>query len=287
MNIVSFLDAGQPDVGLVTPGGGLIRLGQRLGVTSLRHILAAGRLAEVAALQASKPDCALADVALLPVIPDPQHFYCVGTNYADHLKEVQDAGIARPTPKAPALFTRFPETLAAHDQPILAPRVSDSLDYEGELAVVIGRPGRYIDEAQALDHVAGYACFNDASVRDWQFHTSQVTSGKNFLQTGGFGPWLVTADEIPDPQALSITTRLNGRVLQQGSTRDMIFTVAQIVSYASALVPLVPGDVIATGTPSGVGFSRTPPVFMRDGDVCEVAIERVGTLRNPISKARA
>ena len=187
MNLVSFLDAGQPDAGLVVPGG-LVHLGRRLGVSSLRQILAAGRMAEVAALQTSAPDCGLADVVLLPVIPDPQHFYCVGTNYADHLKEVQDAGIARPTPKAPALFTRFPETLAAHDQAILAPRVSDSLDYEGELAVVIGRGGRSIDEAQALEHVAGYACFNDGSVRDWQFHTSQVTSCRPVVSGRGWSP---------------------------------------------------------------------------------------------------
>ena len=243
-------------------------------------------MSEAAALQGDLADCRLADITLLPVIPDPVHFYCVGTNYADHLKEVQDAGVARPTPKAPALFTRFPETLAAKRQPILIPRVSDSLDYEGELAVVIGKAGRYIAEGEALGHVAGYACFNDASVRDWQFHTSQVTSGKNFFQTGGFGPWMVTVDEVPDPQVLTITTRVNGRTLQHGSTRDMIFSGAQIIAYASALIPLVPGDVIATGTPSGVGFSRKPPLFLLDGDVCEVTVEGVGTLTNPVSKER-
>ncbi len=285
MRLVSFVTDGLRDVGLLS-GDGLIRVGPRLGTTSLRQILAEGRMTGVAALRAGPVDCKLADVTFLPVIPDPLHFYCVGTNYADHLKEVQDAGIARPTPKAPALFTRFPETLAAERQPILIPGVSDSLDYEGELAVVIGKPGRYIAEADALAHVAGYACFNDASVRDWQFHTSQVTSGKNFLQTGGFGPWMVTADEVPDPQALTVTTRVNGRVLQHGSTRDMIFSVSQIVAYASALVPLMPGDVIATGTPSGVGFSRKPPLFLADGDICEVSVEGIGTLTNPVSKER-
>lgn len=285
MRLVSFVTDGLRDVGLLS-GDGLIRVGPRLGTTSLRQILAEGRMTGVAALRAGPVDCKLADVTFLPVIPDPLHFYCVGTNYADHLKEVQDAGIARPTPKAPALFTRFPETLAAERQPILIPGVSDSLDYEGELAVVIGKPGRYIAEADALAHVAGYACFNDASVRDWQFHTSQVTSGKNFLQTGGFGPWMVTADEVPDPLALTVTTRVNGRVLQHGSTRDMIFSVSQIVAYASALVPLMPGDVIATGTPSGVGFSRKPPLFLADGDICEVSVEGIGTLTNPVSKER-
>ena len=275
--------------GAARPGalvdGGIVDIGKRLGVNSLRELLEAGKLAAAAELEEAQPDHALADVVLLPLIPDPAHFYCVGVNYADHLKEVQDAGIARPKPKYPSLFPRFPESLVAHDQSLQIPKVSDEFDYEAELAVVIGKGGRYIDEADALNHVAGYTCFNDGSVRDWQYHSSQVTSGKNFWQTGGLGPWLVTADEIPDPGCLDIKLLLNGKILQDSNTRHLIFSVAQIIAYASALVPLKPGDVIATGTPSGVGFSRTPPIFMKAGDICEVQIEKIGTLRNTVEKA--
>jgi 2-keto-4-pentenoate hydratase/2-oxohepta-3-ene-1,7-dioic acid hydratase in catechol pathway len=209
----------------------------------------------------------------------------VGVNYSDHLKEVQDAGIVRPKPKHPSLFTRFPETLVAHGRPMQIPSVSDEFDYEAELAVVIGKGGRYIAEEEALAHVAGYTCFNDGSVRDWQYHSSQVTSGKNFLCTGGLGPWMVTTDEVPDPGCLDIKLLLNGKVLQNSNTRHLIFDVSQIVSYASALVPLKCGDVIATGTPAGVGFSKNPPIFMKAGDICEVQIERIGTLVNRIEKA--
>jgi 2-keto-4-pentenoate hydratase/2-oxohepta-3-ene-1,7-dioic acid hydratase in catechol pathway len=170
---------------------------------------------------------------------------------------------------------------------MLLPKVSDSFDYEAELAVIIGKGGRFIDERHALEHVAGYACFNDGSVRDWQFHTTQVTPGKNFAATGGFGPFMVTADAIPDPHSLDVKLMLNGQVLQSGNTRDLIFSIPRIVSYLSTFLPLHPGDVIATGTPAGVGFSRKPPLFMKPGDVCEVAVEKVGTLRNPIMRDRS
>ena len=158
------------------------------------------------------------------------------------------------------------------------------MDYECELAVIISKQGRYITEERALNHVAGYSCFNEASARDWQFHTTQITPGKNFFGTGGFGPWLVTADEIPDPQNLQIATRFNNVTMQDANTKDMIFNVAQIISYVSYLVDLKPGDVIASGTPSGVGFSRDPQVFMNTGDVCEIEIERVGILRNIVTE---
>lgn len=274
---------GAPEAGLIT-GNGVVALGRRLGDASLRLLLREDRLREAGRFGSAEADYQLDEIIWLPVIPDPQHFFCVGTNYADHLKELQDAGVARPQPEAPALFVRFAETLVGHSQPLVIPRVSEAFDYEGELAVVIGRSGRYIPQSEALSYVAGYSCFNDASVRDWQFHTSQVTSGKNFLATGGFGPWLVTPDEIADPQALAISTRLNGQLLQDGNTADMIFPVAEIIAYASALLPLQAGDVIATGTPSGVGFSRNPPVFMKNGDVCEVTVDGVGTLLNRVVK---
>jgi 2-keto-4-pentenoate hydratase/2-oxohepta-3-ene-1,7-dioic acid hydratase in catechol pathway len=284
MKLLSYEFEGAARLGALVDDG-VVDIGRRLGVNNLRQLLETGKLAAVAELAGTQPDHALADIAFLPLIPDPAHFYCVGVNYADHLKEVQDAGIARPKPKHPSLFPRFPESLIGHDQPLQIPKVSDEFDYEAELAVVIGKGGRYINETDALNHVAGYTCFNDGSVRDWQYHSSQVTSGKNFWQTGGFGPWLVTADEIPDPGCLDIKLLLNGRPLQESNTRHLIFNVAQIIAYASALIPLKPGDVIATGTPSGVGFSRTPPIFMKAGDICEVQIEKIGTLRNTVEKA--
>jgi 2-keto-4-pentenoate hydratase/2-oxohepta-3-ene-1,7-dioic acid hydratase in catechol pathway len=256
----------------------------RLGVTNLRALLEGGLLPKAAALQGARPDHDLAAVEFLPPIADARHFYCVGVNYLDHLREVQAAGVPRPPPQQPSIFIRFPETAVAHGARMLVPKVSEALDYEAELAVIIGRGGRYIAEGDALGHVAGYSCFNDGSVRDWQFHATQVTPGKNFLATGGFGPWMVTADEIPDPHALDIKLVLNGATLQHGNTRDLIFSIPRIVSYVSALVPLAPGDVIATGTPAGVGFSRKPPLFLKAGDVCEVQIEKIGVLRNPIAK---
>lgn len=272
-------------VGIATDSG-LVDIGARLGIGSVRELLERDLLAEAGKLAGAKADHDISAAAFLPVVSDPRHIYCIGVNYLDHLKEVQAAGVTRPLPERPSVFIRFPDTLVAHREPMLIPKVSDDFDYEAELAVIIGRAGRYIDESRALDHVAGYSCFNDGSVRDWQFHTTQVTPGKNFLATGGFGPWMVTADEIPDPHGLDVKLVLNGRVLQSGNTRDMIFTIPKIVSYLSAFVPLQPGDVIATGTPAGVGFSRKPPLFMRSGDVCEVHIEKVGVLRNPIAKDR-
>lgn len=283
MKIASYRVGDAEHVGIVT-GEGLIDIGRRLGAGGLRDILERGLLDKVRGLEGTAPDHDVSAVTFLPVVPDPRHIYCIGINYLDHLKEVQAAGVSRALPKHPSVFVRFPETLAGHQSPLLIPKVSDDFDYEAELAVIIGKGGRYIDEARALDYVAGYAGFNDGSVRDWQFHTTQVTPGKNFVATGGFGPWMVTADEIPDPHSLGIELVLNGRTLQSGNTRDFIFTIPKIIAYLSAFMPLQAGDVIATGTPAGVGFSRKPPVFMRPGDICEVRIEKVGVLRNPIVK---
>jgi 2-keto-4-pentenoate hydratase/2-oxohepta-3-ene-1,7-dioic acid hydratase in catechol pathway len=283
MKLITYELEGRARIGLVVDGG-IVDIGDRLGARSIRELLEKNRLGDAAKLQSLRAERELASVKLLPVIPDAHHYYCVGVNYADHLKEVQEAGINRPTPKQPSLFIRFADTLIGHQQPMVIPKVSDDLDYEAELALIIGKDGRYIDEASAMDYVAGYSCFNDGSVRDWQFHTSQVTPGKNFLATGGFGPWMVTADEIPDPTNLDIKLVLNGRVLQHSNTHALIFNIPKIIAYASAMVPLRVGDMIATGTPAGVGFSRKPPIFMKSGDICEVQIEKVGILRNPIMK---
>lgn len=216
----------------------------------------------------------------LPALPSPGKFLCVGLNYKTHVAETK-----RDDSAYPSLFTRFADTLAANGDTILRPAFSDRFDWEGELAVVIGRGGRNISQAQAFDHVAGYACFNDITVRDWQRHTHQWTPGKNFPGTGPLGPWLVTADEVGDVNALTLETRVNGEVMQRASLADLIFTIPVLVEYISRFTPLSPGDVIATGTPGGVGDRRTPPVYMKDGDVVEVEITGLGTLRNRIATA--
>ncbi|MGE0628732.1 MAG: fumarylacetoacetate hydrolase family protein [Hyphomicrobiaceae bacterium] len=285
MKLASYVAGGRASFGIVAPGG-LIDLRRRMGVESLREFLAGNSLARAAQVAGASVDYAFDEVTLLPVIPDPAHCWCVGTNYADHLREVQDAGINRPAPTHPPLFIRYPATFVPHGAPLLVPVVSDRLDFEAELAVIIGKGGRYVEETEAMSHVAGYACFNDGSIRDWQFHSTQVTCGKNFVGTGGFGPWLVTADEIENPHDLPISLTINGTTYQDGTTRDLIFAVPRIVSYVSAMLPLEPGDVIATGTPAGVGFSRKPPVFLRPGDVCEVTIGNIGTLHNTVAAAR-
>jgi len=219
----------------------------------------------------------LADIVLLPVIPNPGKIFCVGHNYESHRQETGRAKVDHPS-----IFTRFADTLVAADRPIIRPRASTHLDFEGELAVIIGRGGRAIEDARALDHVAGYACFNDASVRDWQWHTSQFTPGKNFPFTGAFGPRLVTPDEAGDLSGVHVVTRLNGEIVQDQPIGDMIFPIAKIIAYISAFTPLAPGDVIATGTPGGVGAKREPPLWMTPGDIVEVDIGPVGTLTNPI-----
>lgn len=286
MKIVTYENDGGPRVGLIVDDG-IVDIGDRLGISSARELLAKGLLPEAAKLAGQPSERGFESVKLMPVIPDARHYYCVGVNYADHLKEVQEAGISRATTQQPVLFTRFPETLVGHRQPLVMPKVSDHFDYEAELAVIIGKGGRYIQETDALAHIAGYSCFNDGSIRDWQFHTNQVMPGKNFFATGSFGPWMVTADEIPDPTKLDIRLVLNGAVLQHSNTSKLIFSIPKIISYVSTILPLQPGDVIATGTPSGVGFSRKPPIFMKPGDICEVQIEKVGVLQNRVIKEPA
>jgi len=283
MKIVSYRVDGADRVG-VAGASGIVDIGRRLGVTSARDLLERDLLAAAREFEGAPGDHDVAAVAFLPPVPDPHHIFCIGINYRDHLAEVQAAGVARTFPNEPSVFVRFADTLVGHGQDLLLPRVSQSFDYEAELAVVIGKGGRHIGETDALDHVAGYACFNDGSIRDWQFHTTQVTPGKNFAGTGGFGPWLVSADEVGDPDDLDVRLVLNGRTLQHGNTRDLIFRIPKIIAYLSTFVPLRPGDVIATGTPAGVGFSRKPPIFMRSGDMCEVHIDRVGVLRNSVAR---
>ncbi len=265
------------DQGLTTVDGDLVARHP-----SLRAAIAAQALDEIAAaLAARQPDAAIDGVEFLPVIPDPDKILCTGLNYKQHIEET-----GREDRDHPTIFTRFANCQVGHNQPIVKPRESDSLDYEGELAVIIGRPGRRIAEADALDHVAGYACYNDGSVRDFQRHTSQFTPGKNFMGTGAFGPWMTSAAELRDPTALTLETRLNGEVMQRVTTDLMIFPIPRQISYISTFTELTPGDVIVTGTPGGVGSRRDPPVYMKGGDVVEVEISRIGVLRNPVVDER-
>jgi 2-keto-4-pentenoate hydratase/2-oxohepta-3-ene-1,7-dioic acid hydratase in catechol pathway len=230
---------------------------------------------EIGAVTGPRIGCS--EVRFRPVIPNPDKIVCVGLNYRDHVAETE-----RAVPPHPVLFLRLPNSQVGHRQPLIRPLVSQQLDFEGELAVIIGATGRHIPARAAGRHVAGFAIYNEASVRDWQHHTHQFTAGKNFLGTGAFGPWMVTADEIPDPQKLRLVTRLNGEVMQQASLADLIFPIEELIAYISTFTELAPGDVIATGTPAGVGGLRKPPVWLRPGDTIEVEISDIGILSNPV-----
>lgn len=245
---------------------------------SLLAAIRAGALESGRLLDAGGPAIALADVEFLPLLPDPGKILCVGLNYENHRKETGRAEVANPT-----IFTRFADSQTGHGQPILRPRESTKLDYEGELAIVIGTGGRRILAESALAHIAGYSCYNDGSVRDWQAHTIQFTPGKNFPETGAFGPWLVTPDEFGAPRDQRIQTRLNGQVMQDAVLADMIFPIARLIEYCSTFTPLAPGDVIVTGTPGGVGAKRDPQVFMKPGDQVEIEIDGIGILANSIA----
>ena len=279
MKVASYLLEGKAAYGVVA-GEGLVSVSKQLGAKypSLRAVLEAGALDEVgAAAQGQSADIAIADAVFLPLIPDPAKILCVGLNYEAHRIEA-----GRDKTEYPTIFVRFPTSQVGHNQPMIRTKVSERYDYEGELAIVIGKHGRYLSQDDALSVVAGYTCFNDGSIRDWQRHTIQFTPGKNFPKSGACGPWMTTVDEIPDPQDLVLETRLNGEVVQHTNTDDMTYPVREIISYCSTFTDLVPGDIIPTGTPSGVGLARTPQLWMKPGDVVEVDISKIGVLRNPI-----
>lgn len=240
-----------------------------------------------ALLAGRQPDLRLSDITPLPVITRPEKIVLLVRNYLDHHNEVVAAGLKREIPQFPPLFLRVWRSQIGHEAPIVRPAISDQLDWEGELAVIIGKGGRHIAESEALSHVAGYACYNDASVREWQFHAQQIAAGKNFVGTGGFGPWMVTADEIADPSQLKLQTRLNGELVQDSNTSNMIFGVPRLINYISTIFDLVPGDVIVTGTPAGTGWTLKPPRFLRPSDVVEVEIEKIGVLRNSVIDEQA
>ncbi len=260
-------DEGVVDVGALAPD-----------VADLKAAIAAGRLADLGAAAVARPvDLPLAGLTFLPVIPSPGKILCAGLNYRAHQAETGRGGEPYPT-----IFVRFAGAQVAHNQAMWRPRESTNLDFEGEIALVIGKAGRRIAREDWLDHVAGFVPYNDGSVRDWQRHTSQFTPGKNFARTGGFGPWMMTPDEVGDPAALELTTRLNGQVVQNALSSQMVFSFGDLIAYCSTFVELEPGDVIVTGTPGGVGAARTPPLWMKAGDRIEVEVRPIGTLVNDV-----
>ena len=285
MKLLSFVNQGRETWGAVV-GDGVVDLGKSMpAYATLADYIASGEYLKAAEhVKGKSVDAKLADITYLPVIPRPEKIVCAVRNYMDHHQEVLAAGMNRELSEQPPIFLRVWRSQVAHNQAIVRPHVSESLDWEGELAVIIGKGGRDIAEERAYEHVAGYSVYNDASIREWQFHAKQIASGKNFESTGGFGPWLVTRDEIADGSPLKIETRIDGEVMQSGNTSMLIFSVPRLIAYASTIFTLAPGDVIVTGTPSGVGFSRNPPRFLKPGEVVEVEIENIGTLRNPIQQ---
>ncbi|MCB9653378.1 MAG: fumarylacetoacetate hydrolase family protein [Deltaproteobacteria bacterium] len=286
MRIVSFIRDGRSSIGVVSGGDRIVdartvldpSLGDVVGCAAdLQGVIEANALDRLRPLEDRAGDFGLDEITLLPVVRRPEKILCVGLNYDAHRIET-----GREETKHPVLFTRFASTLIGHGQSLVRPLASSKLDYEGELAVIIGKRGRRVPLEHALDLVAGYTCFNDASVRDWQRHTHQFTPGKNFPSTGALGPWLVTRDAIEDPQSFALRTRVNGKEVQSGHTAQMIFSVRDLIHYITQFCELAPGDVIATGTPSGVGYRRDPPLYLCPGDVVEVDIEGIGCLRNPV-----
>lgn len=279
MKLASYIHHGRRSYGIAIESG-IIDLGNRIGhqYATLKDLLQWDAL-EVARQYIDCPaDILLEDITFLPVIDEPGKIFCVGMNYAEKRKEFAE------TNSAPTLFIRFPDSQTGHARPVIKPVHSSEFDYEGELAVIIGKPGSQITTNNALDHVAGYSCYMDGSVRDWQH--AWFTAGKNWKQTGAFGPYMTTADEIPDPHALTIHTWLNGKLVQDDSTGSMIHKVADLIAYISTFTSLSAGDVIITGSPGGVGKKRNPPLFMHDGDRVEVEIENIGRLMNIIVEAQ-
>jgi len=279
MKLVSYTADGKQAYGIARDDG-IVDLTARIGDSypDLKSLIAGdGFRAAQAAADGEKADHGLDGITYRPVIGNPDKIICVGLNYKAHREETGRA----PTDN-PALFLRFADTQAGHNQPMIKPANSDMFDYEGELAVIIGKGGRHVKAADYASVIAGYSIYNDGSVRDFQSHTIQWTAGKNFPKTGGFGPWMVTADELGDPSRLELTTRLNGEVLQNATTDLLIFDIPTLIEYITSFTELRAGDVISTGTPGGVGNKRDPQIFMKDGDLVEVEISKIGTLVNPI-----
>ena len=264
-------------------GWGLLDDGEIVGLThfapSLKAAVSKGNLAEAPGAAANGKTVPLDEITWLPPIPDPARILCIGQNYAAHRDEMGGDRTAHPL-----IFTRYPSSVSGHNQALSKPAESDEYDYEGELAVIIGKPGRRVRPEQALDHIAGYSCFMDGSIRDFQVHTTQYIPGKNFDASGSCGPWMIPAGEMPDPNAgYRLMTHLNGAMVQSTTTDLMLFPVPVLIAYLSTFTTLEPGDIIATGTPGGVGYKREPQLYMFPGDRVEVEVEGVGTLSNVVS----
>lgn len=279
MKFLSFSKNGKASFGALA-GDGVIDLAKRTKYASLREALAAGALKEVMAAGTGAADYKLTDVTLLTPVPDAEKVICIGVNYRAHCIEV-----GRAFPEQPSVFLRLHSSLVASGQDIVRPTVSKDFDYEGELAVVIGKGGHSISRNAALSHVAGYTLLNDGSIRDFQMKGS-LAIGKNFFATGSVGPVMLTADEVPDPTKLVIETRLNGERKQHSGIDDLIFDIPAIIEYVSAAIPLTPGDIIATGTPDGVQLGHKPPQWMKPGDLLEIEVPQIGILRNQVVDAR-
>jgi 2-keto-4-pentenoate hydratase/2-oxohepta-3-ene-1,7-dioic acid hydratase in catechol pathway len=282
MKLASYRHGNEVGFGIVT-GGGLIDLGKRLGtgVRSLKGLIAANRMDEAREIAAAiSPDYGLDDIAFLPPVTGPDKIVCIGVNYVDRNEEYKDGSAP---PEFPSVFMRTRESLVGHGQALVRPPESEQLDYEGEIAIIIGKEGRRIAEDRAHEHIAGLSVVNEGSIRDWLRHARfNVTQGKNFERSGAFGPWMVTADEIPDYENLWVTTRVNGEQRQHDTTANLLFDFRYLIHYLSTFMRLKPGDVISTGTPNGAGARFDPPRYLKPGDVVEVDVPGVGTLVNPV-----
>ena len=277
MRWLSFEHAGRESFGYLTSDGeGIVDVGEREGCADLKAAIEQGLLSQGAA-HGDTADVDLAEIGYLPTITNPDKILCVGLNYKAHQEETGRGGEGIPT-----IFVRFAAAQMGHEQPMIRPLESETLDFEGEIAMVIGTTGRRISREDALNHVIGFGIYNDGSVREWQRQTGQFTPGKNFTGTGGFGPWMMTLDEIGDLDEMEITTRLNGEVMQNAKAALMVHGFAELIEFCSTFIELVPGDVIVTGTPGGVGSARNPPIFMDEGDVIEVEVTPIGTLKNNV-----
>jgi len=278
MKFVSFRAGGKAHYG-VADGDKVIDLSRRLKYPDLKALIAADARAEAEReINGATADFTLDQITFDPTIPNPDKIICVGLNYHEHLNETGLAKHAYPT-----IFGRWADTQVGHLQPMILPKNCEAFDYEAELVVIIGKPGRHIREADAMNYVAGFSCYNEGSLRDFQRHSSQWTPGKNFPGTGAFGPFMVTPDEVGALAGRKIQTRLNGKVEQKSTLDMMIHSPARLIEYISSFAPLSPGDVIVTGTPGGVGWVRTPPLWMKAGDIVEVEIDGVGLLKNTIA----
>lgn len=278
MKLISFKHNNGESFGVVTDQG-VVDLKKQFNdkYNNLKSFLQDNGAEKLHSVNLDQVDYQLEDVKLLPVITNPEKIICAGVNYDEHRIEAN-----REKTEYPTIFFRVAESQIAHEDPIILPIESDKLDYEGEIAVVIGKEARRVSEEEALDYIVGYSNYNDATIRDWQRHAHQWGPGKNFNGTGAFGPWLVTKDEIADDEVLELETRVNGEVMQKADTDLLIFSIRELISYCSKFTTLRPGDVIVTGTPGGVGFKRTPPYFLKDGDVVEIEVSKIGILRNTV-----